>query len=74
MFWDTAGQEKYNSLIPSFVKGCDCAVIVYDITNKQSLINCQKWLKMLRQNNSDHQAGAVLVGNKIDLGKNVNTS
>lgn len=74
MFWDTAGQEKYNSLIPSFVKGCDCAIIVYDITNKQSLINCQKWLKMLRQNNSDHQAGAVLVGNKIDLGKNVNTS
>jgi GTPase SAR1 family protein len=40
MLWDTAGQEKFNSLIPSFVRGCDCAVIVFDVANKQSLDNC----------------------------------
>jgi GTPase SAR1 family protein len=46
--WDTAGQEKFNSLIPSFVRGCDCAVIVYDVTNKESLKNCENWIKMAR--------------------------
>ena len=38
--WDTAGQEKFNSMIPSFVRGCDCAVINFDVTNKESLKNC----------------------------------
>lgn len=40
MLWDTAGQEKFHSLIPSFVRGCDCAVIVYDVTSEESLQNC----------------------------------
>lgn len=37
MLWDTAGQQKFNSLIPSFVRGCDCAIITYDVSNKNSL-------------------------------------
>lgn len=30
--WDTAGQEKFSSLVPSSIRKSDCAVIVYDIT------------------------------------------
>lgn len=66
MLWDTAGQEKFNSLIPSFVRGCDCAVIVYDVTNKESLANCQNWLKIVRNGTNQHE-GIVLVANKTDL-------
>ena len=32
--WDTAGQEKYRSLASLYYRGVDCAVVVYDITNK----------------------------------------
>lgn len=31
--WDTAGQEKYKSLIPSYVRGASIIFIVYDITS-----------------------------------------
>jgi small GTP-binding protein len=37
--WDTAGQERFKSLIPSYLKDAICAIIVYDVTNKQSLID-----------------------------------
>jgi len=39
--WDTAGQEKYRSLASLYYRGVDCAVLVYDITNRvSSLIVC----------------------------------
>lgn len=34
-FWDTAGQEKFKSLIPSYLKDAAMAILVYDITSKQ---------------------------------------
>jgi GTPase SAR1 family protein len=33
--WDTAGQEKYKSLIPSYVRGSSIIFLVYDVTSKQ---------------------------------------
>jgi Ras-related protein Rab-5C len=32
--WDTAGQEKYRSLASLYYRGVDCAILVYDITNR----------------------------------------
>ena len=34
--WDTAGQEKFRSLINNYYNGCDGAILVYDITNRKS--------------------------------------
>lgn len=34
--WDTAGQERYNSLTKLYFKGANAALIVYDITDKES--------------------------------------
>ena len=33
-FWDTAGQEWFKSLIPSYIKDCQVAILVYDISRK----------------------------------------
>lgn len=32
--WDTAGQEKFRNMIPSYIKQADIAILVYDITSK----------------------------------------
>jgi small GTP-binding protein len=32
--WDTAGQEKYRSLVKGYLKGADACVFVYDCTSK----------------------------------------
>jgi GTPase SAR1 family protein len=32
--WDSAGQEKYKSLIPSYVRGAAMVFIIYDVSSK----------------------------------------
>ena len=36
--WDTAGQEKYNSLTKLYFKGIWAAIIVYDISDYNSFL------------------------------------
>jgi small GTP-binding protein len=35
--WDSAGQEKYRSLIRNYIRGSAIIFIVYDITSKQKI-------------------------------------
>ena len=41
--WDTAGQEKFQSLGYAFYRGADCCALVYDITNQQSFEALSRW-------------------------------
>lgn len=64
--WDTAGQEKYHSLAPMYYRGAAAAIVVYDITRKQSLTTLKNWVKELKQLGPDHIVIAI-AGNKSDL-------
>lgn len=64
--WDTAGQEKYHALGPIYYREADGAVLVYDITDKDSFAKVRVWLRELHQVVGDRIAVCV-VGNKIDL-------
>jgi small GTP-binding protein len=63
--WDTAGQERFRSLIPNYIRDSSVAVIVFDITNKQTFVNCDKWVEDVK-NERGNDAVVVLVGNKND--------
>ena len=45
--WDTAGQEKFDSLTKMYFKGAEAALIVYDVTNQLSFEKAQKWVRDL---------------------------
>ena len=62
--WDTAGQEKFKSLIPVYYHGADAAVIVYDVTREESYKTAKKWVMELE---SSRDVILALVGNKSDL-------
>lgn len=64
--WDTAGQERFRSLIPSYIRDSSAAVVVYDITNRSSFVNTEKWVEDIRAERGPDVAIA-LVGNKKDL-------
>ena len=63
--WDTAGQEKYRSLAPLYIRGADVAIIVYDVTNSESADAVGYWLEELHQSGED--LVVAIVGNKIDV-------
>ena len=46
--WDTAGQEKFKSLIPSYIKDSQAIVVVFDITNTESFENVDRWIEDAR--------------------------
>ena len=62
--WDTAGQEKYKGLIPSYVRNSSIVFLVYDIEQKTSFDNIPKWINFIK---SIENTTLVLCGNKIDL-------
>ena len=64
--WDTAGQERFRSLIPSYIKDSSVAVVVYDITNKNSFNNVTKWIEDAKSIRGQDLL-IILVGNKIDV-------
>lgn len=64
--WDTAGQENFRSITRAYYKNSVCAIVVYDITNRQSFMNVQDWIDDVRSQ-SPKTVFIVLVGNKIDL-------
>ena len=64
--WDTAGQERFRSLIPSYIRDSSVAVIVYDISNRQSFQNVSRWVDEVRAERGSDVIIA-LVGNKSDL-------
>eukprot|EP00483_Globobulimina_turgida_P013226 UN13250 len=43
--WDTAGQEKYESVSTGYYRKGDCIIICYDVSKKQSFDNCKKGTK-----------------------------
>ncbi|KAF9764961.1 Ras-related protein RABA1b [Nosema granulosis] len=65
--WDTAGQERYRAITHAYYRGSYGAILVYDITNKDSLDKALNlWLVQLK-NYADPEIPVILVGNKKDL-------
>ncbi|CAO1632108.1 unnamed protein product [Sympodiomycopsis kandeliae] len=64
--WDTAGQERYKGLAPMYYRNANCAVVVYDVTQPQSLEKAKAWIREL-QRQADPNVIIALAGNKADL-------
>lgn len=63
--WDTCGQEIYHSLVSTFFRDTDMAILVYSIENKKSFNSLTRWIKDL--NDKSRDAYLFLLGNKSDL-------
>ncbi|XP_074308197.1 ras-related protein Rab2BV-like [Silene latifolia] len=64
--WDTAGQERYRAITSAYYRGAVGALLVYDITKKQTFDNVTRWLHELRDH-ADSNIVIMLAGNKSDL-------
>ena len=69
--WDSAGQERYKALIPSYVRGASIIFIIYDISDQKSFMNIENWIAFIKQINTDDSL-LILCGNKNDLERQVN--
>ncbi|EIE79458.1 hypothetical protein RO3G_04163 [Rhizopus delemar RA 99-880] len=64
--WDTAGQESFRSITRSYYRGAAGALLVYDITRRETFENLSVWLEDARQHANPNTV-IMLIGNKSDL-------
>jgi len=64
--WDTAGQEAFQAITRTYYKGAIGALLVYDITRRDTFTHVTKWLDDVRTNSSKNVT-VILIGNKKDL-------
>mmetsp|Transcript_33582 Transcript_33582/g.67786 ORF Transcript_33582/g.67786 Transcript_33582/m.67786 type:complete len:186 (+) Transcript_33582:263-820(+) len=63
--WDTAGQDKFASMHPSYYYKADACILVFDTTRKETYVNLTKWYTELRRNCP--KIPCIVVANKIDI-------
>ena len=64
--WDTAGQEKYKALTRFFYKDAQVAILVYDISRKETFDNLKDyWYEQVKEN-GDKNIVLAVAGNKCD--------
>ena len=71
--WDTAGQEQFQAITRTYYKGAIGALLVYDITRRDTFTHVTKWLEEVKSNSSKHIC-VILIGNKKDLESRRNVS
>ena len=64
--FDTGGLEDFQEIRRSYYKGANLALLVYDITRKETFTHVTKWLEEV-QSNSSKSITVILIGNKKDL-------
>lgn len=63
--WDTAGQEKFRSMVSMYYRDTDFCIIVFDISN-YCVDNIRYWITEYIEKTSKSNPNFVLVGNKYD--------
>ncbi|CAN8231695.1 unnamed protein product [Cochlearia groenlandica] len=64
--WDTGGQEKFRSITRSYYRGAAGALLVYDITRRETFNHIASWLEDARQYANTNMT-ITLIGNMCDL-------
>jgi len=69
--WDTAGSERFRSLTPNFYRGAHGAILVYDVTRRETFDKLDSWRSELEMYATRADLIKMVVANKIDKEKRV---
>ena len=63
--FDTAGQERFRSIIQGYYRIGEGIFVVFDLTNQNSLNSIPTWIESIKENNGESKF--IILGNKDDL-------
>jgi len=63
--WILSNRSHFQSLFRMYVASSQAAIIIYDITNLESLNRISEWCQLIRESNGN--IPIILIGNKLDL-------
>ena len=65
--YDTAGQERFRSMVKNYYKGADGIILMYDVTEVSSYNDIKNWIESIKENLDLDKIGFIVVENKCDL-------
>ena len=67
--WDFGGEERFRFLLPTYVRGANGALFMYDVTNYSSLAHIDDWFLVVKKEIKSDQDKfpIIVVGGKADL-------
>lgn len=66
--WDTAGEERFRSLLPMYTRGAQAAIIVFNLHDQNSFDSIQEWVEYI-QKSELYRCKIYIAANQIDLGQ-----
>ncbi|MFX1518351.1 MAG: Rab family GTPase [Promethearchaeota archaeon] len=64
--WDFGGEKRFRFILPSYCKGSNGVIFVFDLTRTTTLWNLEDWIKLVNEN-TDIEPIFFLAGTKADL-------
>ena len=64
--WDTAGQERFRTITKAYYKGADGVLVVFDLTDRDSFLNIDGWLKEIEKH-CGTDVNVIVLANKADV-------
>jgi Ras-related protein Rab-1A len=64
--WDSAGQDRFRSIVSSYYRNCQGIIMVFDVSNRDSFSNIKDWWEEIKKY-ANENVRLILVGNKNDL-------
>lgn len=69
--WDTAGSERFRSLVPMYCRNAHLTLLVFDLNNRESFENIPQWYDIVMSKQNGNNPKFLLIGNKEDLAPKV---
>jgi small GTP-binding protein len=64
--WDAAGQDRFRTITSVYYRGCEGAMVVFNVNDVESFLDLESWMREIKQW-ADPEVSLLLVGNKTDL-------
>lgn len=66
--WDTAGQDRFQSITRNYYRGASGAIIAFDLTNRNSFERVEHWVNQVNDNtDAINSPKMFLAGTKMDM-------
>ena len=59
--WDFGGEERFRFLLPTYVRGANGALFIYDVNNFSSLVHIDDWLMVIRKEKRQEDIFPIIV-------------
>ena len=64
--WDTSGQERFKTSIPSYIRGCHVAIIAFSVNSRAQFDSIEKWVKEVSELREQDEVWVYIVATGCD--------